>query len=240
MLYIGICDDENIHRELIKKACERFFEGISVPHQYICFCSCTEILDYHEYELAVLLLDIEMPEGINGLELMRRIQKNVSIRSIIFVSGYIQYIFDSFSPKTLGFCPKPLDDSRLFPLLQSAIDKSRHRPIIFKNDASGIFYEDDIIYICAEGHYINIYTSYMDTPALLVTDIRDAEKLLSDTGIIRTHRSFMVNLAYVKRLSQTRLTLTHNGMELPIGRSYLQNVRRAYKEYLQTELLPDR
>ena len=144
MIYIGICDDELIHQSKNQACCEHFFSTNKLDHTYIFFHSINDVVSYCSHHISVLLLDIEMNDSINGVQLMRRLQHNQFIRSIIFVSNHTHYIYDSFSPKTIGFCPKPLETDRLFPLLESALRNHCSEPIVFDNTPKGYIYTDDI------------------------------------------------------------------------------------------------
>ena len=234
MIYIGICDDELIHQSKNQACCEHFFSTNKLDHTYIFFHSINDVVSYCSHHISVLLLDIEMNDSINGVQLMRRLQHNQFIISIIFVSNHTHYIYDSFSPKTIGFCPKPLETERLFPLLESALRNHCSEPIVFDNTPKGYIYTDDIIYIYSTGHYINVVT-YSSGTHLFVMDIKNAEIILQNTNIIRIHRSYMINMACIKDINYTDITLSADIIEirhLPIGRSYRQKVKSLYTKYL--------
>ncbi len=234
MIHIGICDDEPQHQKNAKIYCEKFFSTRNIEHDYVFFSSLKNILDYNSHYITVLLLDIEMNDPINGIQLMKRLQHSQIIRSIIFVSGYTDYVYESFGPKTIGFCPKPINTERFFPLLKSAIYNQSSEPIKFTNSSNGRIYEDDIIYIYATGHYINVVTHSSGTH-LIVMDIKCAQELLQNTQIIRIHRSYMVNLSSVRDISNNSVSLLPNLAEittLPVGRSYRNQVKSLYSEYL--------
>ena len=235
MIYIGICDDEKIYQRNMETCCEHFFANKNISYRIVLFSSGEEVLTYQEHELLVLLLDIEMNTGMDGIRVMNLIRHNNYIRSIIFVSNYTDYVFDSFSPKTLGFCTKPLEENRFFCLMQHALDKQEQRkPIVFNHSPNGILYADDIIYIQASGHYLDVYTILSPKPILYVMDIKKAEQLLMDTNIIRIHKSYMVNFTYIQTISSTQVTVLPNKETLPIGRTYQSVVKNAHIHYQQS------
>ena len=70
---------------------------------------------------------------------------------------------------------------------------------------------------------------------LIVMDIKCAQELLQNTQIIRIHRSYMVNLSSVRDISNNSVSLLPNLAEittLPVGRSYRNQVKSLYSEYL--------
>lgn len=234
MIYIGICDDEKIYRQNIHMHCCNYFNQKGINCSFVFFASSNEVLSYTENELSVLLLDIEMNENINGIHIMQMVQKNSNIRTIIFVSSYTEYVFDSFSPKTIGFCPKPIETARLNRLLSQALVHAGKKPIVFSSSPDDVFYEDDILYIRSEGHYIHVYT--LNDTHLYVLDIKQAEELLTDTNLVRIHKSYIANLAYIKDINSTEITLvTPDGIkkQLNLSRLYSKKVRAAYMEYIK-------
>ena len=54
---------------------------------------------------------------------------------------------------------------------------------------------------------------------------------LSDKGFILTHRSFLVNLQYIQKLSTNDLTLK-NGLIIPISRNLASDVKKSFIDYL--------
>jgi two-component system LytT family response regulator len=70
----------------------------------------------------------------------------------------------------------------------------------------------DITHLKAEGSYVNIYLN--DGNKILVSkNIKDYEsQLTAEEGFFRTHRSFMVNVAHIKKISpdHTEASLTNN------------------------------
>lgn len=235
MIYIGICDDETIHQIKNRDCCEQFFSGKNIDHSYIFFHSIFDVLSYSSHHIFVLLLDIEMNDSINGVQLMHRLQHSRFVGSIIFISSHTNYVYDSFSPKTIGFCPKPVKIERLFPLLESSLHShcSNH-PVSFNSAPEGKIYPGDIIYIYSTGHYINVVT-YSSGNHLFVMDIKGAENILQNTNIIRIHKSYMVNMSCIKSVNSTNITLFDSVIEirhLPVGRSYRDQVKALYTEYL--------
>ena len=88
--------------------------------------------------------------------------------------------------------------------------------------------------IYSTGHYINVVT-YSSGTHLFVMDIKNAEIILQNTNIIRIHRSYMINMACIKDINYTDITLSADIIEirhLPIGRSYRQKVKSLYTKYL--------
>lgn len=101
-------------RKIWKPAVSISFANKNISYRIVLFSSGEEVLTYQEHELLVLLLDIEMNTGMDGIRVMNLIRHNNYIRSIIFVSNYTDYVFDSFSPENTRFLYKTTGRKPLF------------------------------------------------------------------------------------------------------------------------------
>lgn len=96
--------------------------------------------------------------------------------------------------------------------------------------------KNDILYIRAEDNYVVIY--FLDSQdlkeLLLRTTLSSLENLLSDIGIIRCHRSYLVNLANVHRLHAHSgghgLNIRGSTFKVPVSRTYLPLVRQSIEK----------
>lgn len=60
MYVIGICDDEMLCREHIKRLCEQFWAMTKEEYQCVEFATGEELLAYRENKIHLLFLDIEI------------------------------------------------------------------------------------------------------------------------------------------------------------------------------------
>lgn len=231
MLKIAICDDRSEEREALKKICERYFCERNLPCNYVMFQSGEEVLEYKGDEIWVLLLDIEMP-GISGIELMQQLLFCKHIWRIIFVSYHIEYVMDSFSVKTLGFCKKPLQYDRLCRYLDMAIyEKHKNHITRLDIDKSGDFIDVcDIIYIKSDGHYIHVVTTQGEK--LYTHSIGKLEKRLKYSNIVRVHKSYMINLKYVDTYEYCKIHIMNSEEYITIGRVYYKAFKERYEKYI--------
>lgn len=232
MIYIGICDDEAEHMQRAKDLCNRFFSKRDIECECILFQSGDEVLKYTGENLLLLLLDIEMP-GLNGLDVMERLQHNSAIWRIVFVSSHKQYVMDTFSLKTLGFLSKPVSYEALSKWLTIALQENmQKRSVTFEdNNLNGTINIEDIVYISAWGHYIEIHTCNNKT-LTFVCDMKSAEDLLQNSEIIRIHKSYMVNLGYVTDISSSDVSLQSVKIKIPLGRTYKTFTQEKYNNYI--------
>ncbi len=69
----------------------------------------------------------------------------------------------------------------------------------------------------------------------LLTDhdgIKDLEKQIAGTTMMRTHKSYLANLQHIRKLFWDEMQMT-NGAVLPLGRKYIPAVKDAYNDFIK-------
>lgn len=61
------------------------------------------------------------------------------------------------------------------------------------------------------------------------------ENLLRPELFVRCHSGYVVNLAQVRNLTEKKVILQRSGLEVPIGRSFKDDLRKAWTRYLKKE-----
>lgn len=96
-----------------------------------------------------------------------------------------------------------------------------------------------ILYIRAEGNYVSVVhqTNHKTKEVLLRATISDMEELLASKGIIRCHRSFLVNLTNIHRLHThaglEAIEISNGKIKLPASKTYLPSVREKLERSTQ-------
>jgi DNA-binding LytR/AlgR family response regulator len=168
----------------------------------------------------ILLLDIQMP-AMDGVALAKEIRKENDILQIIFITGYSDYIAEGYDVSALHYLMKPVDEHKLFVVLDraaarvKALGASSRRTILFPKSGGNVrIPAEDILYAEAFSHYITIYTKDMQQDFNM--RLSDMEELLG-AGFFRCHRSYIVGMKHVRRVTRTAMVLD-NGMEIPLSR----------------------
>ena len=234
-LTIAICDDENNIHDTIKEYCNDFF-GESAEIQYVDFFDGNEVIEYCKDEnrkIHLLFLDIEM-KTVNGLDVMNALMNESQIWRIAFVSSHTESILDTFSIKTIGFIPKPMEETRIVKVLNSVVEEYQENQtieVIAGNRTKLIRYED-IVYLKADGSYTEVYT-YAKGEVVRYTMAKKLgviEKELNDNIFLRAHKSFIVNAEFVTG-NKNEITLANIQCPIPIGRKYKNEFSNSLKKY---------
>lgn len=232
MIIIGICDDEQLHRIRVKELCERYFSEYPNEHDYVEFSSGEEVLAYEGERMYLLFLDIEMGET-NGIEVLNALREKDNVWRIAFASSHTEYAIDTIDMKTLAFLNKPLTYEGVKKCLDIAIRENEENisATFTLMDGKRDVVLSDIIYIQAERHYVNVYARKDDFMGY--DSLKQYEEQLQGTSMIRIHKSYLVNMQYVKKVLAEEIVMT-DGKRLPIGRKYSNDVKEKYFSFVKS------
>jgi len=97
---------------------------------------------------------------------------------------------------------------------------------------------DNLLYLEASDNYVNIFYLNKEkvTRFMLRNTLKNLEDVLKGTGIVRSHRSYMVNCSKVKviRKANDGLLLELDlpaALDLPVSRTYIENVMKAFTHF---------
>jgi len=242
MFTIGICDDFEIYRSQIMKLCEVCFEKNDVSHQYVYFSSGEEIIKYcakKEHRIDLLFLDVKLP-GMSGIEVKDMIAHKNSIWRVVFVSNYGENVWEAFGTKTVGFIEKPPSAEKINKIISKLLKEKENDILIEVKEKTKIQYVrlEDVAYMKAEKNYTRIffYTENGFAAVLSSKKVGDFESELSSYGVIRVHKSYLVNLKNVLDVKKD-IMLRDINEPVPIGRKYKKTVMEQFRQYMMRCIL---
>ena len=85
------------------------------------------LLKKREQEIDLVLTDLKMPGGLNGQQLVERLQADRPNLKAIFVSGYSSELFgeETFLDETTNFLQKPYQLKNLSEMVQGCLDREK-------------------------------------------------------------------------------------------------------------------
>ena len=231
-LKIAIIDDEQNQIEYIKGIVSEWARKNRHMTEMKTYSSAKSFLfDYsEEKDFDILLLDIEMPE-MNGVELAKTVRRENSTIQIIFITGYYEYFSDGFDVSALHYLIKPADERKLLPVLDRAVGNLtyRQRSVLLTSPEGDVKVSlADICYVESQNVHVAVYT-VSGVYRSRISLAKFAEQL--DETFIKVHRSYIVGLKYVKKISRTDITML-NGDLVPISRGMYDEVHAALIKYL--------
>lgn len=224
-----IVDDEPNARRALRGVLEENFGQVEV------LAECKDVPEavktIHKLKPDLVFLDIEMP-GYNGFELLDFFDQQSMNFKIIFVTAYSDYSLRAFEISAVDYILKPVrpehieralkkiqmdspGDNIQYKVLKENFSNHLDKKIVLQT-AETIFVVkmDDIIYMQADGSYTRFYTTTHGV-LTITKKLIDFEYLESAGPFFRTHRSYIVNLNYIKKVDKKDfLLIMHNDAEV--------------------------
>lgn len=234
LINIGICDDEQQQLEYLKKL---VLEWGAHTHNKIVvhtFENAEQFVFAWEENKSfdLLLLDIELG-GQNGVDLAKTIRKKDEGVCIIFVTGLPDYIEEGYEVSALHYLMKPINENKLCAVLDKAIARlNKVEPsivLVCRGETIKVL-QKDIFFIEAFAHSTVIHT--VSATYELKKSISKIESELEAMAFIRCHRSYLVGIRHISRISKTDILLD-NGQIVPLSRRMYNQVNKAFIHYFK-------
>ena len=223
MLHILICDDDSNFAELLSKKIATLPDYSPRAMHIRCLSKTDEILREDFSSCDILFLDIDMGE-VNGIDLARKMRRTRPDIVLLFVTNFLEFAPEGYEVNAFRYLAKAKLAHRLPQYFADALAISHERQsevdIVCIGEPVSIAVQS-IVYIESVGHEQCIHLcNASKEPLLTRMTMAELEKVLSPHGFLRIHRSFLVNMAYLRQLRSTGAELTI-GETLPVGaRSY--------------------
>jgi len=227
MIHCLILEDEKPAQEVLQDYIDKtpFIDCIGI------YESGLDIPQEQLQQADILFLDIQLPE-LNGLSFIKTID---SPPKVIVTTAYSNYAVDAFNENVIDYMVKPFAYERFF----KAVTRARNQIQIEQKEtdkqlflyADKTIYKisaDDILYLKAEVDYVNVVTK--SQTILILDSLRHWEEKLSAFNFARIHRSYIVNMDKVEKLSGNQVFISDT--IIPIGKVYKTDLysRIGYKK----------
>lgn len=240
MIHAVVADDEVLARQKLRQLL-RGDSDIEIVGESATALETIELVRAANPQL--LFLDIQMP-GMDGFDVLGALssQKEFTPPQVIFTTAYDQYAVRAFEVNAVDYLLKPFTHERLRAAIQRIHEQSQARPqdsssgiglgpainahtnrVVFKSRGRILFLPiSDIRWIGAEGNYVRLSTATENH--LLRETMAHMEERLDPREFVRVHRSFIVNLKYVKEVRREAdgdsVVIMDSGHRVALGRSF--------------------
>ncbi|MFX3617981.1 MAG: LytR/AlgR family response regulator transcription factor [Sporolactobacillus sp.] len=229
---IAICDDEKPQRDYLQTLVQKWSKRRRDKTESISFSSAESFLFAWDEDKTfdMLLLDIQM-DHLNGMDLARKIRSCDQTLSIVFITGYSDYMDQGYEVAALHYLLKPVQEKKLFSTLDRALVQAEKRPEILLVESAGQqlrLPQNEIDYIESLAHTLEIHTE--NQVITVHVSIDSIEKALNPVSFFRIHRSYLVGLRHIRQFGKNELLLD-DGTRLPISRRRYQAANQAFIRY---------
>jgi len=227
---IAVCDDESKILEEIASFILKEFPGnkVKLYSSGEAFLAASGAVDSPD----LLLLDIDMP-GISGMEVAAALGEQKARTLIVFVTAHDELVYDSFKYHPFAFVRKKFLEEELRSVLQDCQKEfeGRKRRFIFQSSSQTVTLAlSDILYFEGQANYLAIHT--VDGLYKMRSTMAAVEEELKDSGFLRIHKGFLINLEHIKILKTEELELD-KGQVLPIGKSYSEEAKKSILRFMR-------
>lgn len=229
-LTIAICDDNEEQITALRRLLGEWAESkpfALVIDEYVSAESF--LFSYPDKPCDLLLLDIEM-RALNGMALAKKLRANGDMLPIVFVTGYPEYMSEGYEVEALHYLLKPVDKDKLFSVLDKYVKRRKSEKEILLQCGDTVVHSapDTIVYCEAMGKRSHIKLS--DGKTLVCdTGISGIREILTDE-FVSCHRSYVVNLRYVRSIGKDGLTLD-GGESIPVSRRLYKEINEKFIGY---------
>ena len=207
----------------------------------------TALEQTNKLDFDVVFLDIQMMDG-NGFDYLRQVE-NIDF-DVVFITAFDQFAIQAIKYSALDYLLKPLDADELKEavkkvkkkepkskknydvLLDNLKDQEKQKLVLPTNEGIHIIQIDNIIRCEADDYYTRIFLA--DKRMIMVSKtLKNTEELLSGKSFVRSHKSHLVNLQFVKKYvkSDGGYLELKDGTTIPVSRrkkehilNYIQNI----------------
>lgn len=221
---LAICEDDSIVREGIHRFCEETLTKENISHEIKEFSGAEELDEALKAEpeaFDLLILDIMLGEK-SGMELAKDVRRWDEKTSIIFVTGYQEYIEMGYDVQASQFLIKPIVWDKLrTALLRDCRKKYGQKNVVLQKGRKLLKLPlEDILYAEADGRH-GVLIFFSEGTESFPINLSKLEEQIEGKQFVRCHNSYLVNLKHIRRLDKQNLILD-NGQDLPISRTYLK------------------
>ena len=235
---IAVCDDRPEHLKKIRELLEKYQQtrpGLESQAEY--FLSGAELLDQAEerggYDL--YLLDILMP-GENGISVGKRLRQMGKQGELIFLTSSNDYAADSYEVRAFFYLLKPVEEEKLFRVLDQAVEKLTQREkksvMLETREGPRCIPLDRILYAERADRVMRCHCTdgIVDSQTLRRPFREAAAPLLADPRFYLCGASFVLNFQHITGVKGQEAILD-NGRTVSLPRTAAVDFKRAWGNY---------
>lgn len=189
----------------------------------------------------IVFLDIDMPE-MNGFDIAKILNNIRPDITIIFVSSFENFVFESFEYHPFRFVRKSNlkeDIDSALNAYQREIERKKDVYFFKTNEAERSVKTSDIMYFESMGHDIFIYTVDGNFKIKRERDRNMTVKFITEKfenkGFIRVHKSFLVNYLYIHTINYSNIILKNN-LKISINPRKANDIKKIYQKFIMNEV----
>ena len=231
---IAICDDELIQIAQIESLLHSYRNEKRPDLRWSVFQTGFSLLTAIEsgQNFDAVFLDIYM-QDMNGMDVAKTIRKTNATIKILFLTSSPDFAVESYQVEASDYILKPIAREAFFASLDRLSEKlsiKGDNSLVVRDSSSGVskIPHTQLAYIEASGRNGIVYRSDHTSIKTTLSFSAVLEQLQEYDNFI--HRSYLVNLNYVYRITKNEVFLT-NGTVLPLSRNQQKTVLNRFIDF---------
>ena len=234
---IAICDDEIYFAGKLREILMQYLEERHIDFEIELFSSGREFVELgvEMLQYQIIFLDINMKQ-MDGIETAKNVRAYTEESFVIFVTAYIDYSLEGYQVVASRYILKNNLNFReqIYECMDAITKKMKcflTRKIFRFQEGEKKIRIENILYIESCKHYLRI--KHINGECEMRGKISNLEKWMSNYGFVQTHRSYLVNVRYMKMVRANEVELD-NGEILSVSRDKAQEVKKKQMIYLRS------
>lgn len=230
MISCIIIEDQEPAQRILKK----YIDDSKKLELKKCFNNALSAMDYlKNNQVDLMFLDIHLPK-LSGIDFLNSLTHKPLV---IITTAFTEYALKGYELNIVDYLLKPFSYSRF----SQAIEKVQQRMQTLVESANKTTADTDtivvkdgydyvkiipnnILYIHSDGDYTHVHCKVKKF--FVAYPLRFWDKTLSEKHFLRIHKSFIVNISHIQKVSSTNVLI--NNIEIPIGRVYKKQLQQKY------------
>lgn len=221
---IAICDDEKLFLDKLKNLLKTYCPNNSNLEIFEFNTGESFLKTFQAQKYDIVILDIEMEDKTKGLYVAEQIRKVDNSVIIVFITSHSEFATEGYEINAFRYILKQQPENiyqRQFNSIFNEYQQTHKTLSIKTKDSLHMILINDIVYFEVFKKIIVVHTlkekfEFQGT----LKDIMNNPDLLT---FIQTHKSYYVNMEYIKDIKKTDIFLSTND-KIPLSRSLKQTV----------------
>lgn len=228
-----ICDDDRLYLNKIHALIQSFFSEQGVKAKIHTYCSWEEIGTpiLGSYDIAILDIDYA-GKSYTGIDIAKSLREVRQDAVIIFLTNYVEYAPEGYEVQAFRYILKSDIARKLDSCLSLALNQLRSSQKVIKIQINGELIDirlSNILYFESQQHMIiaHVQKGANLKQYLFYSSLTTLEAQLASNGFLRIHKSYLVNMAKLKKYQCHEAILT-DGTTLRVSEKNYSQQKEKY------------
>lgn len=228
-IQILLCDDDTEFSFQLRQEMQRIFDRLNMQCDMYPYTGMEQIPEERLANSDLVFLDIDfMEEEYNGIDIARRLRQFNSRALVFFVTNFIDYAPAGYEVQAFRYILKRDMVTVLERYMLQALEQFAQSQEVLRlcnRDETTEIPLAQITYLEVMDHSVSIHT---DTACVeLSASLSALDESLSRHGFLRIHKSFLVNMAAIRKFRSRECLLT-DGTVLSVSEKNYSKQKQKY------------